>query len=291
MNVVCIDGDFVGAEAAKISVWDHGFLYGDAVFETMRAYGGRVFALEEHLKRLRQGAEILRLQIPQSDAELGALLHETVKRNDLADAYLRLTCSRGPGPIGIDPALCSRSTLVIMAKPPAAAEKLYSEGVSLGICPVRRNHPLALPPAVKSANFLNNILAKIWAKEAGYTEALLLSQEGWVSETTVSNIFFVRGNHVFTPAAEVGILQGVTRKYVAEVIKALQLPLTEGRFKPDELFKASEIFLTNSGSEVIPVTALDGRTVGKGVPGELTKQIHSALRQAIGDYCSNSGDI
>ncbi len=288
MNLVCIDGDFVGAEAAQISVWDHGFLYGDALFETMRAYGGRVFALEEHLRRLRQGAEILHLPIPHSDAELGALLHETVKRNDLADAYLRLTYSRGPGPIGIDPALCSHGTLVIMAKAPAPAEKIYNEGISLGICPVRRNHPLALPPAVKSSNFLNNILSKIWAKEAGYSDALMLSQEGWVSETTVSNIFFVRDSRVFTPAAEVGILQGVTRKYVIEVVKALRLPLLEGCFSPDELFDATEIFLTNSGNEVIPVTLLDGKPVGNGLPGEVTKQIHTAFRQVLDDFCNNS---
>jgi len=281
MNWVCIDGEFVPGEEARISVWDHGFLYGDGIFETMRAYSGKVLGLEEHLARLRQGAELLRLEVREKDTELVRLLNETIKRNDLADAYIRLTYSRGSGPIGLDPALCPKATMVIMAKPPAGDDKVYREGIGLGISPVRRNHPEALTPAVKSVNFLNNILAKIWAKENNYAEALLLSQDGWVSETTVSNIFFVRGGKVFTPALGVGILPGVTRRFVLEVIRTMGLNLEEGFYSTADLAGAEEIFLTNSGSELIPVSSLDGKPVGSGKPGRLTQEIHAAFKKFI----------
>lgn len=276
-----MNGEFVPGAEAKISVWDHGFLYGDGVFETMRAYGGQIFALQDHLTRLRQGAALISLMISEQDTELARLLDETIKRNNLSEAYIRLTYSRGPGPIGIDPALCPKGTLVIMAKPLAVEEKIYLEGISLGICPVKRNHPDALPPAIKSMNFLNNILAKIWAKENGYAETVMLSQEGWVSETTVSNIFFVRNGRVFTPSLDVGILPGITRKYIIMAIGAVGLSVEEGVYSALQLAGAEEIFLTNSGSEVIPVVSLDGKPVGTGLPGLITNQIHAGFRQVV----------
>ncbi|HEX3015109.1 MAG TPA: aminotransferase class IV [Desulfobacteria bacterium] len=281
MNWVCIDGCFVPSDEAKISVFDHGFLYGDGLFETMRAYKGKIFALAEHLQRLRQGAAVLRLKIPFTDTELAKLLADTISRNNLPEAYIRLSFSRGSGPIGVDPALCLNGTLVIMAKAPADSTLVYEEGINLGICPVRRNHSLALPPAIKSMNFLNNILAKIWAKESGYAEALMLSAEGWVTETTVSNIFFIKAGQVFTPGERAGILAGVTKKYVIRVLSEMKIPCTEGLYSESELKKADEIFLTNSGSEVIPVVTLDGAQIGNGKPGELTGRIHRSLRLSI----------
>ena len=284
MNWVCINGEFVPSEEAKISVWDHGFLYGDGLFETMRAYSGKVFALAEHLVRLRQGAEILRINIKQTDEELNYLLAETIERNHLADAYIRMTYTRGPGAIGIDPALCPETTLVIMAKEVEASGKIFREGITLGICPVRRNHPGALPPAVKSLNFLNNILAKIWAKENGYADALLLSHEGWITETTVSNIFFIKQGVVFTPACQVGLLAGVTRQYVIKGVERLSLPCCEGVFSPEDLFAAEEIFLTNSGSEIIPVVSLSGKKIGSSLPGEFTGKIKDSFSQIVNSW-------
>ncbi len=281
MNLVCIDGEFVPAAEAKISVWDHGYLYGDGLFETMRAYQGNVFAVKEHLARLRRGAEMLQLKISQTDEKLNSLLHETIERNGLSEAYIRLTYSRGPGPIGIDPALCPRGTLVIMAKALELPEKLYRQGTSLGICPIRRNHSSALPPAMKSLNFLNNIIAKIWAKEHGHAEALLLTQEGWIAETTVSNIFFIINEEVFTPSLDVGILPGITKAYVSKAITQLNLSLQEGFYSLNELFEAEEIFLTNSGNEIVPVTTLDGKVVGTGLPGRLTQVIHDRFKDIV----------
>ncbi len=276
MSWVCVNGEFVLDTDAKVSVWDHGYLYGDGLFETMRAYGGKIFALDAHLKRLRQGAKCLRLEINYADKQLQCLLQETIWRNDLASAYIRLTYSRGAGPIGLDPDLCPTGTLVIMAKPSQVAPVIYSEGISLGVSPIRRNHPAALSPAIKSLNFGNNILAKIWAKEHGYDDALMLNQDGWLTETTVSNLFFVKGAAVFTPALNTGILAGVTRECIINSTKVEQ-----GMYALSQLLDADEIFLTNSGSEVIPVCALDGRIVGNGKPGMLTKQIHSDFQQLV----------
>lgn len=285
MAWICINGEFVPDNEAKIPVWDHGYLYGDGLFETMRAYEGKVFALEDHLARLREGAKILRLSINYNDKEISSLLQETIKRNNMPEAYIRLTISRGDGPIGLDPALCPQTRLVIMAKMPQSTAG-RQRGISLGVCPVKRNHIDALTPLIKSMNFLNNIFAKIWAKDNGFDEALMLNQEGFVTETTVSNIFFVKDQKVYTPALNSGILPGVTRKYVINIFAGTQhYSLSEGLFDLSLLQQADEIFLTNSGSEIIPVTKLNKKIVGNGVPGPITQDIHRLFCKAVKDYC------
>jgi branched-chain amino acid aminotransferase len=281
MNWVCIDGELIPSKEAKISVWDHGLLYGDGLFETMRSYDGKVFALEKHLIRLRQGAELLKLKIDYEDAELERLIAETLRANNISNAYIRLTYTRGSGPIGIDPDLCPKGCLIIMAKESNIPESLYREGIELAICPVVRNHGTALPPSIKSLNFLNNILAKLWAKEQGFAEALMLNQDGCISETTVSNIFFVKKGIIFTPSLASGILPGVTREYIIQFAQSKGYAVEQGLYQPEELFAADEIFLTNSGSEVIPVKLLNNKPIGYGTPGKITTRIHDLLRIRI----------
>ncbi len=281
MNWVCIDGKIVPGNDAKISVWDHGLLYGDGLFETMRSYAGKVFAVAEHLERLRQGADRLKLRIEYDDTELEELIGRTLKANNLENAYIRLTYTRGSGPIGIDPGLCSKGCLIIMVKESNVPQSLYSEGSKLGISPVVRNHSSALSPSIKSLNFLNNILAKLWAKEQGFNEALMLNQNGFIAETTVSNIFYIKDGKIFTPSIEAGILPGVTRNMVIKAAKRIGYGVEQGLFKPEQLFVADEVFLTNSGSEVIPVTQVDGKTIGTGKPGKVTAKIHYTFRKMV----------
>ncbi|HWI54796.1 MAG TPA: aminotransferase class IV, partial [Desulfobacteria bacterium] len=197
------------------------------------------------------------------------------------DAYIRLTYSRGPGPIGLDPALCPKGTLVIMAKPMEVPEHLYRKGMSVGICPIRRNPAEALPPEVKSQNFLNNILAKIWAKESNYSDAVLLSTEGWVAESTVSNVFFIKDDKLFTPGLKVGLLPGITREYILQTVRRAGIEYAEGYYTSEDLFSAAEVFLTNSGSEIIPVVNIDGKIIGDGKPGIWTSKIHTLFRALV----------
>jgi len=242
---------------AVVSVFDHGFLYGDGIYETMRAYDGTVFMLDRHLERLSRSASLIQLDLPHLQMIRGAVC-ETLQANGLKNAYVRVTISRGKGPAGLDPALCPRPTLVVIAEEfrqyPA---RLYAEGVRLVIAKTRRNLAQALDPKIKSLNFLNNILAKIEAKERNAYEAIMLNANGFIAEGTVSNIFFVRAGILRTPSVDVGVLDGITRELVISLAQKNGIPVEEGRYLPEDICSASEVFFTNTTSEIMPVAQIE----------------------------------
>ena len=274
---IYLNNRFVKEEAAVVSVFDHGFLYGDGVYETIRSYGNRLFMRDQHLARLRRSADAIGLKIP--DRDWPDLLHEAMTRNevgnDRVDAYIRITISRGVGDIGLDPALCPDPTIVIMTKPlrPPSPD-LYREGVSLIVAKTRRNLPSALDPQIKATNFLNNILAKREAIAVGAFDSLLLNWESDLAEGTVSNVFFVAAGRLCTPSLACGILDGITRNIVLTLAREAQIPVEEGQFDVHALRLADECFLSNTTMEVMPATTLDGRPVGDGKPGPVTQALH-----------------
>jgi len=272
---------FVPQEEAKISIFDHGFLYGDGLFETLRAYDGVIFRLSKHLERLARSADRLELSLP-SVSHLETILYETLKRNALRDALLRLTFTRGEGEIGLDPSLCERPTLVVTARPFGGySPEYYTKGISAAIVQVRRNAICALDPAMKSISFLNNVMAKMEAKKAGGDEGLFLNLEGYLSEGTTSNLFWLRRGKLETPSLEVGLLEGITREVVIGLAREKNIPVEEGFYKPDLLSEAEEAFLTNSGFELMPLTRINGNAIGSGKPGAITRQLHQAFKEAI----------
>lgn len=275
----------VPAEEALLSVFDHGFLYGDGIYETMRAYGGKVFRLEEHLRRLERSASLIRLSLPDKgflrDAVLG-----TIAANKLAEAYVRLTVSRGRGPIGLDPDLCPAPTVVVIAERFSEyPDSLYRDGVRLIIAETRRNLPAALNPRIKSLNFLNNILAKIEAKDRGAYEAIMLNADGYLTEGTVSNIFFVNDGVLCTPSPDAGVLDGITREIVINLARSKGIPVKEDLFLPTDLFHASEVFFTNTTSEVMPVSAVE---LFSYPVGELTRELGRLYREEVRRDLSSS---
>ncbi len=276
---IYLNDRFVKEEEAVVSVFDHGFLYGDGVYETIRSYGSRIFTRDQHLARLRRSADGIGLTIPIPDHRWPGLLHESMARNNIGtaqqDAYLRITISRGAGDIGLDPALCRTPTVVIMAKPlhPPSPDQ-YRIGVSLIVARTKRNLPSALPPRIKATNFLNNILAKREAIAAGAFDSILLNWESHLTECTVSNLFFARAGRLCTPALACGLLDGITRNIVLSLAQEAQVPVDEGYFGVEAIYKADECFLTNTSMEVMPVTVVDGQPVGKGTPGILTQELH-----------------
>jgi len=275
---IYLNDRFVKEEEALVSVFDHGFLYGDGVYETIRSYGSRIFMRDQHLARLRRSADAIGLTIPIPEQRWPTLLHEAMTRNDVGqertDAYLRITISRGAGDIGLDPALCPTPTVVIMTKPlhPPPLEQ-YGIGVNLIVARTRRNLPSALSPQIKATNFLNNILAKREAIAAGAFDSILLNWESHLTECTVSNLFFVRAGRLCTPAIACGLLDGITRDIVLSLAQESQVPVDEGHFGIEAIHKADECFLTNTSMEVMPVTMVDGHPVGNGTPGLLTRQL------------------
>jgi len=279
---VYLNDKFVPQEEAVVSVFDHGFLYGDGVYETLRAYHGQVFKLAEHLARLERSASRIQLHLPAGPERLTDLVRETLSRNLLQEAYLRITVSRGTGEVGLDPALCKTPTLVIIAKPfQPYPESIYAEGVSVIVARTRRNLPEALPPQVKSLNFLNNILAKMEAKAAGAHEALMLNHRGDITEGTTSNVFVVQEGRLRTPSVECGILDGITRELVLQLASELGVPSEETRLTVEDLMRAEECFLTNTTQEVLPVTRVDGRLIGDGRPGRITHRLHASFRACL----------
>jgi branched-chain amino acid aminotransferase len=277
---VFLNDRFVPKEEAVVSVFDHGFLYGDGVYETLRSYGARIFMRDQHLARLRRSGEAIGLTIPIPDSQWPELLHEAMRRNDVGnervDAYLRITVSRGEGEIGLDPALCPRPTVVIMTKalhpsPPA----LSRDGVSLTVATTRRNLPEALSPHIKSTNFLNNILAKRESIAAGTFDSLFLNWRDELTECTISNLFFISGGTVHTPALACGILDGITRTIVMSLAQEEGLPVREGHYHVADLRQADECFLTNTSMEVMPVSRVDSFLIGDGHPGPLTRRIQT----------------
>jgi branched-chain amino acid aminotransferase len=276
---IYLNDRFVKEDEAVVSVFDHGFLYGDGVYETIRSYGSRIFMRDQHLARLRRSADAIGMTIPIPEHRWPSLLHEAMTRNDVghehADAYLRITISRGAGDIGLDPALCPTPTVVIMTKPlhPPPPEH-YRIGVNLIVARTRRNLPSALSPQIKATNFLNNILAKREAIAAGAFDSILLNWESHLTECTISNLFFVRAGRLCTPALTCGLLDGITRDIVLSLAREAQIPVDEGHFGIEAIHKADECFLTNTSMEVMPVTMVDGHPVGNGTAGSLTLQLH-----------------
>lgn len=280
--LVYLDGHFVAREQARISVFDHGFLYGDGIYETMRAYGGKIFLLKKHLARLKRSANAIALKLPLSLDKIGDALNESLRVNKLQEAYVRLHISRGPGELGLDPALCVAPTMVIVTKPfHDYPTEYYQRGVSVVIVKTRRNHPLALPPSIKGTNFLNNILAKIEAVKARAYEGIMLNWEGYVAEGTISNIFMVRKGALYTPHPDTGILEGVTRELVLRLAKRKKVPVTEAFLRPKDLLSADELFITNTTMEIMPVTKLDGKKIRTGTPGPITAALHQAYRKEV----------
>ncbi len=280
--LVYVNGKFMPKEEAVVSVFDHGYLYGDGIYETLRAYEGKIFLLSKHLARLKQSADAIALRLPFPIEKIGDALREALTVNKLREAYLRIQISRGPGDIGLDPALCPAPTMVIATKPfkdyPA---DLYENGVAVSVVETRRNHPLALNPAIKSTNFLNNILAKIESLKTGAYEGVLLNWEGYVAEGTISNIFLVKKGVLYTPSIETGILEGVTRDLVMHLARKERIPVKEALLKPKELRDADECFLTNTTVEVLPVTSVDGDPVGDGEPGAITETLRAAYQDEV----------
>jgi len=280
--LVYLNNTIVPAAEAKISVFDHGFLYGDGIYETMRVYDGIVFLIDEHLDRLRRSASLIGLNLPKNDDDIRSAVYDTLLANGLSDAYVRLTVSRGYGEIGLDPDLCKEPTFIIIAeKFKNYPRSYYENGIRLKIASVRRNLKEALNPQIKSLNFLNNILAKIEAKQADAHEAIMLNASGHLTEGTVSNIFFLKNSILQTPSIKCGILDGITRALVIDLAQKNAISVKEGNFKPEDLYGATEVFITNSTMEVMPVSRVD--EVHFNV-GETARLLLSKYEQEVNGY-------
>jgi branched-chain amino acid aminotransferase len=279
---IWIDGKLYDKADAKISVYDHGLLYGDGVFEGIRVYNGRIFELEAHLDRFWASAKAIRLTIPISREQFRSAMEETVRVNGFKDCYIRAVATRGPGDLGIDPRKSPRPSLFIISDLISVyPREMYERGMSLITSSVIRNHPNALSARIKSLNYLNNILAKIEANDAGASEAVMLNHEGNVSECTAENIFIVREGQVQTPTASDGILEGVTRKVMLRLCQRMQIPCVEKILQRHDLYIADECFLTGTGAEVVPVTKIDAREIGTGQPGPITKRLIEAFHRHV----------
>src|SRR5580658_8085238 len=271
---IFIDGKFYSERDAKISVFDHGLLYGDGVFEGIRAYNGRVFKLKEHIDRLFYSAKAILLEIPMSHAEVMKATVGTIHANKLRDCYVRLVVTRGVGNLGLNPRSCKKPSLFIIAgKIQVYPPELYARGMEIVTVPTVRNLHSAVNPAIKSLNYLNNILAKIEANNAGVEEAVMLNAEGFVSECTADNLFIVKNGELFTPPLYAGALYGITRGTVMEIATNLGIKVAEQNLTRYDLFNADECFLPGTGAEIMPVIKIDGRRIGTGKPGELTRRL------------------
>jgi branched-chain amino acid aminotransferase len=279
---VYLDGKFVDSDDAKISVFDHGLLYGDGVFEGIRLYGGNIFRLDEHLERLEYSAKAVMLDLPMTRAQLSEATCETCRQNGLTDAYIRLVVTRGVGDLGLAPWLCPKPTVFIIAsKISLYPKEHYENGLAIVTVPTRRINPAALPPTIKSLNYMNNILGKIEAKQFGALEAIMLNDQGYVAECTADNVFIVHKGEIITPGAAQGALKGVTRSTIFDLAKDLNIPIRESVMTRYDIWCADECFLTGSGAEVIPVVKLDGRVIGAGKPGLITQRVLAAFRQRV----------
>ncbi|MFH1305572.1 MAG: branched-chain-amino-acid transaminase [Candidatus Omnitrophota bacterium] len=279
---IFFNGKFVSEEDAKISVFDHGVLYGDGVFEGIRSYKRKVFRLDEHLDRLYSSAEVIRLKIPITKDAFRSRILETLTMNDLDDAYVRAVVTRGPGDLGLDPRKCPSPTIFIIADKIALyPEALYKKGMPITIAKTRRNHPSAMNPRVKSLNYLNNIFGKIDAIDAGTEEALMLSVEGYIVECTGDNIFFVKDGVLMTPPCDIGSLEGITQKAVMGLARKRGIEAKFAKIKPEEIPTMDECFLTGTAAEIIPVIKIDDKTVGLGSPGSVTKQLLQDYKELI----------
>lgn len=279
---IFLNGEFVQKQDAKVSVYDHGYLYGDGVFEGIRVYDGNVFRLKEHLIRLYESAKSILLTIPYSLEELTKIVVDTVNRNNLHSGYIRLVVSRGEGNLGLDPTSCPRANVVVIAEQLALfPQELYENGMEIVTVATRRNRSDVLNPQIKSLNYLNNILVKIEAKLAGVQEALMLNDQGFVAEGSGDNVFLVKGNKLITPPSSAGALEGITRNAIMELGDTLGYEVEEKLFTRHDVYIADEVFLTGTAAEVIGVSKVDGRVIGDGKPGPNTQRLLNAFRQLV----------
>lgn len=284
---IFLDGTYYDERTAKISVFDHGLLYGDGVFEGIRAYNGRVFKLKEHIDRLFYSAKAILLTIPMSHGEVMRAVVETCRRNNVRDGYIRLVVTRGVGTLGLNPNRCKRGSVIIIAgKIQLYPPELYERGMEIVTVPTTRNLHSAVNPAIKSLNYLNNILAKIEANNAGCEEAIMLNAEGYVAECTGDNVFIVKDGALMTPPLSAGALYGITRRVVIDLAQEAGHRVSEPNLTRYDLFNADECFVTGTGAEIVPIVKIDGRVIGRGKPGKVTRKLvarYHALTKASGE--------
>lgn len=279
---IYLNGDFVEKEHAKISVFDHGLLYGDGVFEGIRLYDGCVYKLDEHLERLEHSAKAILLDMPMSRAEFAEAVCEACRQNNLKNGYIRLIVTRGPGHLGLNPDGCGPQSVIIIADNiQLYPEELYENGLKIISVPTRRINASALPPAVKSLNYLNNILAKIEAKRVGFLEALMLNDKGEIAECTGDNVFIIRKGVLYTPPLDAGSLRGITRAAVMELAEGMGIQVKEQALTRYDLWISDECFLTGTAAEVIPCVEVDHRPIGNGKPGTLTQKLIDLFRESV----------
>jgi branched-chain amino acid aminotransferase len=278
MPRVYINGKLYDKADAKVSVYDHGLLYGDGVFEGIRIYNGKVFRHKEHIDRLYESAKAIALEIPMDRDALTRAVDETVKVNNKREGYIRLVVTRGPGNLGLDPRKCEPQIIIIVDDISLYPQELYENGLEIITSSFIRNHPNAVNPRVKSLNYLNNILAKIEAIRAGCLEAIMLNHKGEVAECTGDNIFIVKKGILKTTPTDSGILEGVTRNVVIGLAKQANVPFAEVTMTRHDIYTADELFLTGTAAEIIGVTKVDGRVIGNGKPGPVTKQLLERFR-------------
>ena len=283
---VYIDGKFYDEGNAKISVFDHGLLYGDGIFEGIRAYNGRVFKLQEHIDRLYYSAKAILLNVPLNHGEMTRAVVNTCRENNIRDGYIRLVVTRGPGGLGLNPNKCKTPSVIVIAdKIQLYPAEMYEKGLEIVTVPTTRNSHNAVNPAIKSLNYLNNILAKIEANNAGCEEAIMLNAQGYIAECTGDNLFILKAGQMFTPPLSAGALYGITRATVIDLARELGISVSEPDLTRYDVFNADECFLTGTGAEVIPVVKLDGRVIGNGKPGKITTtlvQRYKALTASTG---------
>ncbi len=282
-RVIFMNGEMVSEEKAVVSVFDHGYLYGDGVFEGIRAYNGRIFKLEEHIRRLFESAHSIMLPVPFDHQQMVRAVVDTVNANNLRDAYIRVVVSRGPGDLGLDPRKCKNSQVVIIAdKINLFPEELYEEGLSVVTVATRRNSADALDPKIKSLNYLNNVLVKLEANRAGVLEAVMMTAQGYICEGSGDNIFIYRKGRLITPPPYLGILEGITRDVIIQLARQEEILVAEEPFTRHDLYVADECFLTGTAAEVIPVTEVDSRLIGSGKPGPVTRRLMEQFRAMTG---------
>ena len=286
MGLIYINGELVPKEDAKISVYDHGLLYGDGIFEGIRVYNSNIFNLKRHIERLYNSAKVIWLKLPSSQLEMREAVRKAVKANDdIVDPYIRLVVTRGVGTLGLDPRKCSDpQVIIIVDKIQLYSEELYRKGLDTVIVPTIRNHYEALNPRVKSLNYLNNIMAKIECVNVNKDEAIMLNKDGYVAECTGDNIFIVKDSELLTPPMSAGILVGITRNEVISLAKQMGITVREESLTRYDLYTADECFLTGTAAQIISVVTVDGRTISTGKPGETTMKLLDAYRKRIYSY-------
>lgn len=277
---IYLNGELLERDKAVVSVFDHGLLYGDGVFEGIRIYNNLIFRLNEHIDRLYRSAEAIELKIGMTKDKMCEAVIGTTRANGLADGYIRLVVTRGPGDLGLDPRKCKKATIFIIADKIALYPKeFYQKGLEIVTAKTRRNYPQSLDPRIKSLNYLNNILAKVEAIKAGTDEAIMLTHDGYVAECTGDNIFIVKGGDLMTPPVSVGALEGITRDAVISLARKAGVRFSEKMLRMDDLYGSDEVFLTGTAAEIIPVIAIDKRKIGSGSPGRLTLKLRDDFRE------------